>query len=126
MEGPEDEPGVFAGLVLPHPRSSGLVRTIEMVLTGLAIPLIATSLLALAVLWVRLLRVGGVRTRPGTIRVVGMVAGAGALYSFARAAGLSNLTAGVLVALQLFLLGMRAALRSAAKQRRRAAFDLTR
>lgn len=126
VESPADEPGVFAGMLLPHPRSSGGTRAAEIVLTALAAPLIAVSLVSLALLYLRASRFGGLRGRPAAFRVGGTITGTLVLGSILFAAGLGTLAVILILGGQLAALTARAALRSAAKRRREAAFDLTR
>ncbi|MDQ3034205.1 MAG: hypothetical protein M3Y87_17485 [Myxococcota bacterium] len=126
VEAEADEPGVFAGMVLPHPRSSGGTRVAEIVLTVIAAPLVALSLVALASLYLRVLRFGGLRARPAGFRIFGGIAGAFALGCFLFAADLSTTVVAAVLAIEVAALLARAAVRSVAKRRRSATFDLTR
>jgi hypothetical protein len=126
VESPLDEPGVFAGLLLPHPRSSGGTRAAEIVLTALAAPLVALALVSLGSLYLRASRFGGVRARPAAFRVGGMVLGAAALGCFLFAGGFETPAVIAIVASQLGFLAARAGIRAAAKRRRERAYDLTR
>lgn len=47
----DDEPGLFAALLLPHPRSAGPAWAAEVVLTLIALPLIISSMLGAFFAW---------------------------------------------------------------------------
>lgn len=126
VEGPDDEPGIISGLVLPHPRTAGLARVVEIVLTVIALPLIAFSMLGLVWLQLRISRLGSVRGQPRTFRTIGAVIGAImmmiVLYGNVR---IPEVQAFAAVGISGLALLVRGAIRITAK-RPRAAFDLMR
>ncbi|WP_053236523.1 hypothetical protein [Sandaracinus amylolyticus] len=126
VEGPEDEPGIVEGLFLPHPRTHGVGRWADIALTVLALPLVMASALALAFLSLRAARFGGMRGRPASFRILGVCTGAGLLLSLVSRWTVDTTLLFAIVGAQLAALVVRGALRSAAKAKRRAAFDLSR
>ncbi|UJR87070.1 hypothetical protein [Sandaracinus amylolyticus] len=126
VEGPDDEPGIVEGLVLPHPRTEGVGRWADIALTVVALPLVLASALALALLSLRAARFGGVRGRPVWFRILGVCVGTGLLLSLVSRWTVEPTLLLAILGSQLGALVVRGALRSAAKAKRRAAFDLTR
>lgn len=126
VEGPEDEPGIISGLVLPHPRTAGLARVVEIALTVIALPLIAFSLLGLVWLQLRISRLGSVRGQPRTFRTIGALIGAVVMMIvLCVKLRMPEASASAVVGISSLALLARGAIRIAAK-RPRPAFDLLR
>jgi hypothetical protein len=110
-------PGVFGGLVLPHPQTRGGARAAEIALTAIGMPIIAAGFLSLAIL-PRMYR-RFTASRPSELQKVGMVTFTGGpLTWFALTmAGATTATAVALAGSSAFALVVRHFVRDAAEHR---------
>ena len=121
----DDEPGLFAALLLPHPRSAGLAWGAEVALTVIALPLILCSLAGAFLAW-RSLRHADRATERGVIpRLVATSSGIGLLSSVSLFTEWSGSAVWSLIAVCCVALLGRAGIRAFVRGRRRAP-DLTR
>ena len=121
----DDEPGLFAALLLPHPRSAGLARGAEIVLTVIAAPLIACSMIGAFFAWRAVRHADRAMERGLTVRVVALFSGTGILSSVNLFTDVSDEFVWGLIAVCWVSLLARAGVRAFVRGRRRPA-DLTR
>jgi len=121
----DDEPGLFAALLLPHPRSAGLARGAEIVLTVIAAPLIACSMIGAFFAWRAVRHADRAMERGLWVRVVALFSGTGLLSSVNLFTDISDDVVWGLIGVCWVALLARAGARAFVRGRRRPA-DLTR
>lgn len=121
----DDEPGLFAALLLPHPRSAGPAWGAEVALTVLALPLIAASMLGAFFAWRTMRHADRAMERGLAPRLFAIVSGAGVLSSVDLFTDEGAHVGAWLIGVGSAALLARAAIRVYVRARRRAP-DLTR
>lgn len=121
----DDEPGLFAALLLPHPRSAGLAWGGEIVLTVLALPLIVASMLGAFFAWRSLRHADRAMERGVIPRMVALVSGTGLLSCLSLVTDLGGGELWSLIGLCWLALLGRAGIRALVRGKRPAR-DLTR
>jgi hypothetical protein len=86
----DDDPGLFAALLLPHPRSAGPAWAAEVVLTVVALPLILASMLGAFFAWRSLRHADRAMERGLLPRLVAIASGVGMMSSLSLVTDLSS------------------------------------
>ncbi len=114
----DDEPGLFAALLLPHPRSAGLAWGAEVALTVVALPLIVASMLGAFFAWRSLRHADRTMERGLVPRLVALASGVGLMSSLSFVTDLSSEAVWGLVGVCCAALLARAGIRAFVRGRR--------